>query len=339
MHKCWIALLGIATGLSALAQSTTQTVNVPAAGGTVPVTVTVTPTQVTVGDTVIPVPVAGESSGASVAGVTPSTSHASDCARPVANTGKGLYVACSRVNNPDGTEWRLRGVNRAHADQGAAAAISLAGANATRVFYGYKYGALPAFQSDFLAHEWGPSNSPVWRDTYIAAIRSLRAAGYTMPLMIDSGGCGQDSADLLTYGAAVAASDPQKNIILSFHLYGNTPDEATMKGYFTRFQALARANPNLAVVVGEFGPGRNIGPSPTAIAPEQVIADAESAGLGWLAWAWDDNNLGGCKGDDNWFDMTTLCAQYAGGAGELTRFGRTIVGQFKMLAPARAKVF
>jgi len=48
-----------------------------------------------------------------------------------------------------------------------------------------------------------------------------------------------------------------------------------------------------AVIIGEFGPGRNIGPSPTNITPQAIIQAAEARNLGWLAWAWDDNPSAG----------------------------------------------
>ncbi len=38
-----------------------------------------------------------------------------------------------------------------------------------------------------VANEWGPSNSSVWRDSYISAIGQLRAAGYTGPILVDAG--------------------------------------------------------------------------------------------------------------------------------------------------------
>ena len=59
-----------------------------------------------------------------------------------------------------------------------------------------------------IANEWGPANSAVWRDSYITAIKRMRAAGYTGTLVVDSGGCGQDSHDIIQYGAVVLASDP-----------------------------------------------------------------------------------------------------------------------------------
>jgi mannan endo-1,4-beta-mannosidase len=77
-----------------------------------------------------------------------------------------------------------------------------------------------------IANEWGPSNSTVWRDSYVTAISQMRGAGYLGPLMIDAGGCGQDEADLAQYAAAVFMSDPQRNVIFSYHMYGGTNDES-----------------------------------------------------------------------------------------------------------------
>lgn len=262
-----------------------------------------------------------------------------------------------------------------------------------------------------IANEWGPSNSTIWRDSYITAISRMRAAGYTLPLMIDAGGFGQDMNDLLKYSAAVFNSDPQKNIVFSFHVYGNTinltatvSSSSTVGGNtvvtindnsathpfcpgfpgnsWTPFATymvggVSRAAPNsnnvggvrgawtvtlsgttpvssgvsitphdtsgggmnyqylmqdlaalsangAAYIIGEFGPGRNIGPSPTVVTPGQVITAAEANGLGWLAWAWDDNNLPNSQSDDNSFSLSHDAAVYNTSA-DLTIFGRDVV--------------
>jgi mannan endo-1,4-beta-mannosidase len=316
------------------------------------------------------------------------------CERPPGNTGAGLYVACGRLNNPDGTEFRIRGVNRNHYDSaGSPSGIPKAGFNVVRTFLTMEYGAsMATLNSDVawmkaarivpvivhfpvgpkvtcsrdnegltaavanyvsnaatwspynktailnIANEWGPENSPTWRDQYIAAIAKLRTAGYTMPLMIDSGGCGQDQEDLLSYAAAVAASDPQHNVIFSFHLYGGMSSTSAMQSYFAKLSAQSKSNPALAFVIGEFGPGRNVGPSPTSISPDDVIAAAESNSLGWLAWAWDDNNLDGCRGDDKWFSMTKVCGQYESRA-DLTLFGASVLGLLQKYPAVPAKVY
>ena len=71
-----------------------------------------------------------------------------------------------------------------------------------------------------ITNEWGP-NSPVYRDTYVAAIERLRAAGIKNTLMIDAGGaCGQLADSIESYGRAIFDSDPEKNVVFSIHMYG-----------------------------------------------------------------------------------------------------------------------
>jgi hypothetical protein len=267
-----------------------------------------------------------------------------------------------------------------------------------------------------VANEWGPANSTVWRDSYISAIARLRAAGYTGAILVDSGGCGQDAADLSEYSQAVFESDPQRNLIFAAHLYGGTNDysasiqnvrkgnptvitlagnspthpfapnyngsnnsysgltayqiddvqgmtqlngnhaalpnvggvaggwtvtlsvDSTQWGDYTgggkvmdngnyafriaQLAALSRRT-GAAYIVGEFGPGKNIGPSPTLVTPGQIITAAEANGIGWLAWAWDDMDLVNCSADDRWFSMTKFCGHYSQ-TSDLTNFGKDV---------------
>ena len=89
-----------------------------------------------------------------------------------------------------------------------------------------------------IGNEWGPSNSTVWRDSYISAIGSMRAAGYHATLSITSGGCGQDNADLVTYAKAVFDSDPEKNVIFDRHVYGGDADVSALSTDATALAAL-----------------------------------------------------------------------------------------------------
>lgn len=175
-----------------------------------------------------------------------------------------------------------------------------------------------------ILNEWGPSNSPVWASSYETAIASMRKAGYLGPLLIDSGGCGQDIYDLLNYAAAVFTSDPQKNVMFALHVYGNAA--TSLMSTPTWYQQLAKLSETAGMVfiIGEFGPGNNVGPSPTYVSPMQVITAAEQSGLGWLAWAWDDNNLVNCASNDLWFSMTYQCGNYTMPS-DLTLYGQTVV--------------
>jgi hypothetical protein len=168
-----------------------------------------------------------------------------------------------------------------------------------------------------IANEWGPGNSIVWRDSYIAAIKKLRIAGYTSPIMVTSGSCGQDIDDVAKYAQEVFNSDPQKNVIFDVHVYGGT----TSANIQTRFDSLKATN--LAIVIGEFGPGRYVGPSPTYLTPGEVITQSDSHGFGWMAWAWDDNSGGDDAAQNYWFKMS-YSNKYLN-SDDLTVFGKDVV--------------
>jgi len=170
-----------------------------------------------------------------------------------------------------------------------------------------------------IANEWGPSDSVVWRDSYITAIQRMRNAGYKQTLMIDSGGCGQDAADILKYAQAVFDSDPQKNVIISLHIYGawaRPAIQSWQQNYDTLLAQMSLLN--VPIVIGEFGPGRNIGPSPTPITPLEIMTTAEGYKWGWLGWAADDGNT------DSWFAMLYNNTVYNSSA-DLTIFGKVVV--------------
>jgi hypothetical protein len=270
-----------------------------------------------------------------------------------------------------------------------------------------------------VANEWGPANSSVWRDSYISAISQLRGAGYTGPILVDAGGCGQDESDLTQYAQAVFQSDPERNIIFAEHLYGTVNDysasiQSVQKGNPTvitlrsnssthpfvpgysgsgntysglsaysisgaqgmtqlngeqpaptniggtpgvwtvtlnvdsthwpdytgggtivdyngnyalriaRMAAMAQST-GAAFLVGEFGPGNNIGPSPTMVTPGEIIQAAEANGIGWLPWAWDDNDQGGGASDNGWFSMTYAGPGIFNAASDLTSYGQDVV--------------
>ena len=304
--------------------------------------------------------------------------------RPSYNTGNGFFVLNGKLYDPNGNEFRMRGVDRNHYDSNSSAGIAKSGANAVRIFvetdYGQTWSGLAnivqtqhvankqvpvitfsmngsgtntscnsttavltsvvnnwvnsaAVWAPFnknsifnIANEWGPSNSTVWRDAYISAIASMRAAGYSGTLLIDAGGCGQDPNDLMNYAAAVFNSDPQKNVMFAFHFYGLANGYSTVAQMDTIFSEMAGLSQTygMAFAITEFGPGKDIGPSPTMVTPGQVITAAETNGLGWLAWAWDDNDLGSCQSDNNWFSMTYNCGVYTQ-TSDLTTYGQDVV--------------
>jgi len=68
------------------------------------------------------------------------------------------------------------------------------------------------------------SGGTVWA----GAVGILRAAGYYCPLVIDSSG-GEGYVPIVTYGATIAASDPLKSIIFSYHQYDNQDNNVTQQ--------------------------------------------------------------------------------------------------------------
>jgi hypothetical protein len=253
----------------------------------------------------------------------------------------------------------------------------------------------------------------------INAVTTLRSAGYTGPLLIDSGACGQDDADLLQYSGAVFDSDPERNVMFSVHLYGSAND------YSASIQSITKGNPTIVTLassapthpfapgyngsnnnwsgiavyqitgvvgmtqingmqpavqnvggvpgawtvtlsvdsrswgdysgggtlvdyngnyalriarlaalrkqtgavylIGEFGPGNNVGPSPTMVTPAQIIDAAEANGIGWIPWAWDDNNLSGGMSNNSWFSMTNSGPGIYTQPSDLTSYGQDLV--------------
>lgn len=175
-----------------------------------------------------------------------------------------------------------------------------------------------------IANEWGPANSQAWGDAYFKWVGYIRNAGFTCPILIDSGGSGQDDADITQDAAPLLANDPQHNLLFGIHLYGL----ATPANYLARIQSYAAlAAKGVCVVVSEFGPGQNIGPSPTLVTPTQIVDACEANGIGWLAWAWDDNNLaGGHTSPTGAFGMTLNGPGIYTQPSDLTAYGQTVVG-------------
>ena len=185
-----------------------------------------------------------------------------------------------------------------------------------------------------IANEWGPADSTAWRDAYIAAVTSLRNAGYTCPLMIDAGGYGQDPGDLLNYAAAVFNADPQKNIIFTIHLYNSAASALGGNPNVLQQLAALSASEGMVFAVMEFGPAESV-LNATNISAAQVIEASRAAGLGWAAWAWDDPTYA-LTNDP--YQMTVTQGSFTGSpataatSSQLTAYGQTVVPYFSTAA-------
>ena len=67
----------------------------------------------------------------------------------------------------------------------------------------------------------------------------LRGAGYTCPILIDTGSYGEDPFDILNYSAAINSSDPQQNCIFSLHPY------QSMQPFQGIIQSVTKGNPTV----------------------------------------------------------------------------------------------
>jgi beta-lactam-binding protein with PASTA domain len=302
-------------------------------------------------------------------------------------SGTGLYVSNGRLNNPDGTEFRIRGINRLHWGSypwAGGANGALVKPNAVRVFaYGDFPTLLGVLQNDHVANQeivipcinyingvytsgdnsatdltacvnqwisvaptWAPvlnpygilnianefysaSNPVTWGNAYASAVAALRPY-YTCPFLIDAGNYGQSSSDIISAAAQVLAADPAHNTAFSFHAY-NATTPSNVASLFASLAALRSSG--ICVVIGEFGPGLSIGPSPTLLTPTTCINTAEANNLGWMPWCWDDNDLANGASDDNFFSFTYAGpGYYTGLASQLTNYGKTVVPLIQSLA-------
>jgi mannan endo-1,4-beta-mannosidase len=200
-----------------------------------------------------------------------------------------------------------------------------------------KYQTIERYMVLNIANEWG-SDHAAWRDAYVSAIPRIRNAGWHGAIMVDAPGCGQDASAIVKYGAAVFAADVERNTMFDWHIYGNVCDSqggapCTWNGQLDMVPMMASLrDTGLAVIVGEFGPGRNIGPSPTLITPERVVLVSEQHGLGWLSWSWEDNDQSNAKCSNTSFCHVYDTLSDSIEPSNLTDFGSIMVAKWQALA-------
>jgi len=153
-----------------------------------------------------------------------------------------------------------------------------------------------------IANEWGPANSTVWRDGYISAISKIRTAGYTGTIIIDSGGWGQDSNDILNYAKAVYNSNSNTNVIFSIHMYGSWNSTSAVDSFLSS----CKSN-NIPIIVGEFGYNYNSGNNNLSCTVDalHLMNYCKTNGIGFIPWSWSGNDS-----SNSWLDMTNSFGSY-----------------------------
>jgi mannan endo-1,4-beta-mannosidase len=144
-----------------------------------------------------------------------------------------------------------------------------------------------------IANEAGGSAMLDYTSVYTNAIQRIRNAGITNAIMVDADRWGRNWQTISDKGAAVLAADPQKNVMFSWHPWDTNMD------YATPINTIAAKN--LCLVVGEFS-YKSVGCT-CCINYKQIIATAQTQGVGTLAWSWGLNKNGDCA--DGSMDMTT----------------------------------
>ena len=150
-------------------------------------------------------------------------------------------------------------------------------------------------------------SASAWVDGHKNAISRLRAAGFKHALMVDAANWGQDWQNIMRDNAAgVLASDPQKNVIFSVHMYEVYGSASTINSYMSSFKSNG-----LALVVGEFAAdhfGKNVDEG-------AIMSYAKQYNYGYFGWSWSGNGTG----------LTSLDVVQNFNAASLTTWGNTLI--------------
>lgn len=153
-----------------------------------------------------------------------------------------------------------------------------------------------------IANEAGDHNvtDEQFSQVYKEAIISLREWGYTVPIMIDAAGWGQNVDQLLRVAPALQEHDPLKNLIFSTHSYWG-PEEASANYHKV---ANAAEEQGVAMIVGEGPSVTRVGQcdDPKPLPYEEGMRILEEHEAGWLNWSWGGMKNGDCD-DYLYFDI------------------------------------
>jgi hypothetical protein len=178
-----------------------------------------------------------------------------------------------------------------------------------------------------IANEWGGAGN--WQARYTAEIPRMRTAGYTLPLVIDAPGSGQDWPTVKAAIPSMMTADPKKNLVFSIHIYGYF-QRGELRAMFEDMKSL-RATYGACFIIGEFGPGQVTrgDASHTTVEALEVMTLANEYKVSWIVWAWDDTPAATTDGG---FAMCKLSGSYftpngyvTSNRSDLTEFGKQTV--------------
>jgi len=145
-----------------------------------------------------------------------------------------------------------------------------------------------------IANEWqGTWNKGnLWGDTYVSAVKSMRAYGIENVIMIDASGYGQETGPVIKDAKRVLNADPDRNIIFSYHVYSALgKDDNTLLNGFNGLKSTG-----VCWIAGEFGWWQNGGD----VVYKTLMNYCKNNNIGWFAWSWSGNS-----GIDLCLDLTS----------------------------------
>lgn len=148
-----------------------------------------------------------------------------------------------------------------------------------------------------LANEFGTVNwnsNPTtaintFKTNYNTAVLSLRNLGVNVPIMIDAPDCGTSSTNLLSIAESMNNTDPRNNLIFSAHSYWGAYAN-TLAQVQTKLNEAQ--NTNVCFVLGEVAKNQDdngCGNLDLSALYPQILTEACSRNIGWLAWSYDQD--------------------------------------------------
>ncbi len=147
-----------------------------------------------------------------------------------------------------------------------------------------------------------PSDA-AYTSAYISAVQQLRTAGYTMPLVIDAAGWGQQESFILNNWQTILQADSQKSLLFSLHPYWKDTNISALQTRFTNLVNAVVTN-NIPFILGE-GPQATGYDCNTSFPYSWAMQQCQNNQIGWLVWTWGkvQDGTGGSCGTT--FDVTT----------------------------------
>jgi chitodextrinase len=155
-----------------------------------------------------------------------------------------------------------------------------------------------------IANEAGDNNTTdaQFQSVYIDAVSQLRTAGYTIPLIIDADGYGQNENAIINTWNSILQSDPQHNLVFSLHPYWKDSNTSALQTRFTNVFNAVVSN-NIPFIIGE-GPQQTGYDCSTQIPYSWVMQQCQANQIGWMVWTWGKVQ-DGTSGCGTTFDVTT----------------------------------